>query len=41
MFLPFVFGSLWMGLYPAMLLGGMHVLQANLIQQGFFSEHIS
>ena len=37
MFLPFIFGVLWMGLYPEMFLEGMHVSVANLIQQGNFS----
>nr|YP_009310488.1 NADH dehydrogenase subunit 4 [Pyramimonas parkeae]AOT98929.1 NADH dehydrogenase subunit 4 [Pyramimonas parkeae] len=36
LFLPFVFGVLWMGLFPEVFLEGMHVSVSHLIQHGNF-----
>ncbi len=36
-FLPFVFGILWMGLFPEPFLDALHCSVGNIIQQGFFN----
>jgi len=36
-FLPFVFGVLWMGIYPEIFLESMHVSVSNLLQHGKFT----